>query len=84
MILEYMFGVYPLEVIRNGKPFYKISEEHYLRLFSIAPEKCKNYPYPQVMQLLYQLALRCIHPNIDHRPSVDWIVIILREMILIS
>lgn len=35
------------------------------------------------MQLLYQLALRCIHPNIEYRPSIDWIIIILRQFLII-
>jgi hypothetical protein len=33
------------------------------------------------MMLLYQLVLRCIHPEEEVRPSIDWIVIILKEVL---
>lgn len=66
MILEYMFGVYPLEshqkrktLLQNQRGGLNSSPSH---------QKNANYPYPQVMQLLYQLA-HAAPPHIHHRPA---------------
>ena len=36
------------------------------------------------MQLVYTLFLRCIDPNPEHRPSIDWVCIILKDIVMIA
>lgn len=48
----------------------------------MAPEKCKYYCLPRMMQLLYHLCLRCLSPHPAHRPVIDWVVAIIREVLL--
>ena len=61
---EIVFDVFPVEVMRKGKEVY-MTEENYLKFYSIAPEKCKYYCLPKKVQVLYHLCLRCLSP----RPS---------------
>lgn len=61
MIYEFIFDIFPLEVMKKKREVY-ISEDHYLKLYSLAPERCKASSFPKIMMLMYQLVLRCIHP----------------------
>lgn len=67
--------------MRKGKEAY-MTEENYMKFYALAPEKCKYYCLPKVMQILYQLCLRCLSPQSSQRPAIDWIVAILREILL--
>jgi serine/threonine protein kinase len=81
MLYEIVFDVFPVEVTRKGKEVY-LTDENYLKFYSMAPEKCKYYCLPRMMQLLYHLCLRCLSPHPAHRPVIDWVVAIIREVLL--
>ena len=81
MLWEIIFDSFPLEIARKGKEIYS-TDEYYLRFYSIAPEKCKYYSLPKTIQIMYQLCLRCLSPNYVHRPTIDWVVATLREVLL--
>ena len=81
MLWEIIFDSFPLEIARKGKEIYS-TDEYYLRFYSIAPEKCKYYSLPKTIQIVYQLCLRCLSPNYVHRPTIDWVVATLREVLL--
>lgn len=81
MLWEIIFDSFPLEIARKGKEIYSI-DEYYLRFYSIAPEKCKYYSLPKTIQIVYQLCWRCLSPNYVHRPTIDWVVATLREVLL--
>lgn len=81
MFYEIIFDTFPVEIMRKGKEAY-MTEENYMKFYALAPEKCKYYCLPKVMQILYQLCLRCLSPQASQRPVIDWIVVILREILL--
>lgn len=86
----YNFGVMMLECLFGSHPFtFRKSEEdqqirtlksksYYSLIRSCPTVSSANGPV-ELMSMLQCLAFKCLHPETTERPSLDWLIVILRE-----
>jgi hypothetical protein len=46
-------------------------------------EKLDHFGVRELALLLYHVCLRCLKKNIKERPTLDWLCVILKEVVMI-
>jgi hypothetical protein len=83
MILYIVFELNITDLKRLTSSSVFESNERYLKLYSICVEKCRVLGYEPIMQCLLNLAYKCISPMVDSRPYLNWVCVILKNVLIL-
>jgi hypothetical protein len=53
-----------------------------LKKIFICPEQFESEELEPIFSVLFQLAMRCLNPNPEMRPTINWISIIIGHILM--
>jgi serine/threonine protein kinase len=79
IMYEFFIGKYPFYLYNEKLRDKVYTSGTYLDYWYETPEEMLMFGEPVICPIIHSIMARCLHPDPDHRPELEWIVLIFRE-----